>query len=183
MRSWFHFCPTKAPSTVSSQPSKCTAFDLIRISSLRGKSLNAISYESKVKMKAHPSIYRGRIGQARLAVFVLGVDIESCQCKMDGEVKWVTQRAERCMVVHMEWDGMTDERITESHWSLACHCWEGSRNSQAGQSQLTSSLLQTDYRDITWKEQLDMPPTWRQFGLLWLSRLELVWGTSAKVQI
>jgi len=75
-------------------------------------------------------------------VFVLCVDVESRWDKMDGEVKWATQRAERCMAEHMEWDGMTDERITESHWSLACHRWMGSRNSQAGQSQLTSSLLQ-----------------------------------------
>ncbi len=75
-------------------------------------------------------------------VFVLCVDVESRWDKMDGEVKWATQRAERCMAEHMEWNGMTDEWITESHWSLACHCWVGSRNSQAGQSQLTSSLLQ-----------------------------------------
>lgn len=40
--------------------------------------------------------------------------------KMDGRVKWMMQRVERCMVLHMEPDGMTDEWIMEQCWILRC---------------------------------------------------------------
>lgn len=41
--------------------------------------------------------------------------------KMDGRVKSMMQTVERCMVFHMEPDGMTDDWIMEQCWSLRCH--------------------------------------------------------------
>ncbi len=66
----------------------------------------------KLKWRCTPQSTVGESDRLAWPVFVLCVDVVSRWDKMDGEVKWATQRAERCMAAHMEWDGMTDEQIT-----------------------------------------------------------------------
>lgn len=56
----------------------------------------------KLKWRCTPPPTTGEPYRLAWPVFVLCVDVENRWDKMDGEVKWATQRVERCMAVHME---------------------------------------------------------------------------------